>query len=719
MKTYFWPILVTLSLLLFGCGETKDEVKPSIGDALVESLVLEADELAFQMDTGRFLRNASIRDRGQVRGTIERVKVSSVLLDANPYDRSALMSLKTAFKFFQNIVITERDQPRIDRVLNIASTLMVKYAAIQGVALDDLQWEIFSYRFSNGLAPFGSPDIPNFWSIRFVQQERYAINVRGENKTATLMSPTFDLTKALNPGYSLRHSFQVEEHFLPRDFFNRSDILNNAFRVFATEHYKETDEPFKLVTVSGSTINEYQRFLVTDNGLIEDGSITSEVAKKESYPTCSPTVRPEEASQCMTAITPTNRIISKVINLPAKNSLSLALRHRLSSQNENEGARIKIAEVMSTDSAQIDFEKLEWTSITPAKTSKKIWEKQDQFFFDIPAKFSGKKIVLAFEMSSKTPSTTWDLYYAALSARNAGEGWSRVWRNDFSRFGIKDFTEQSIGSPSSKFTSYEASLSNIDEERLWKRVNLGKLPLGLNFNTVDSGINSLEEFAGKKVTMAFVFQNNGALGNHILSWSIERFELYGVVENLTYVARPQPFDPNAQDNLGKPVWRQNFAEDLLGDLEQVTLQGNPAEFRGEEYNGDKYVRGGDINTEGTKLLYSAPIDLKDTLAPAVRIDHSIKFYEGIYQDEHDLRLVIAEEVPGMDIKDLNWIRVNFELNNPPGDNRNRYKSEFVLIPEALRNKNIRIGWSHRSRDKSSPAWQIFDTEVRDIPELLE
>ena len=719
MKTYFWPFLISLSLLLAGCGDNQDEVKPSIGDPLIESLVQEADELAFQMDTGRILRNASLRDRGQVRGTIERVKVSSVLLDADPFNRSALMSLKTAFKFFQNIVITERDQPRIDKVLNSARSLMVKYAAIQGVPLDDLQWEIFSYRFSDGISPFGSSDIPNFWSIRFVQQERYAVNVRGENKTATLLSPTFDLSNAKNPGYSIRHSFQLEKHYLPRDFFNRSDILNNAFRAFVTEKYNDNNEPYKLVTVSGSKITTYERFLVTDNGLIKDGQISSNEAKEGEYLTCSPMVRPEQSKKCVKEIAPVSRIISKVINVPAKNSISLALRHRLSSQNEKEGARIKIAEVTNLDNDKIDHEKLEWTSITPAKTSKKTWEKQDQFFFDIPTKYAGKKILLAFEMNATTPSTTWDLYYSALSAKNEGEKWSRFWRNDFSRFGVKDFTHQATGNPTQKFSTFEAKVSDTKEERLWKRISLGKLPIGLNFNTVDSGINSLEEFAGKKITIAFVYENNASLGNHILSWAIERFELYGVLENLQYVTRPQPFDPNAQDNLGKPLWRQNFSEDLLGDLEQITLSGDPAMFRGEERNGDKYVRGGDVNTEGTKLLYSAAIDLDGTVAPAIRIEHTIKFYEGIYKDDNDVRLVIAEDIPGKEIADLDWTRVTFELNNPPGDNWNRYKSEFVLIPENLKNKKVRVGWSHRSRDKSSPAWQIMDTEIRDIPELLE
>jgi hypothetical protein len=128
---------------VIGTGKSVDEVQSQISDPEVEKLVAEADSFAFLMDTGRVLRNATERDRNQVRGIIERVKASSILLDFDANDRSALMSLKMAFKFFENIVINERDQPRLKEVLDIALRLMVKYAGIQGVAIDDLQWEIF------------------------------------------------------------------------------------------------------------------------------------------------------------------------------------------------------------------------------------------------------------------------------------------------------------------------------------------------------------------------------------------------------------------------------------------------------------------------------------------------------------------------------------------------------------------------------------------------
>lgn len=719
LKTLFIMLPLALPAFLTGCsddsvigtGKSVDEVQSQIGDDDIKQLVAEADGFAFLIDTGRVLRTASERDRLQVRGTIERVKASSILLDFNPNDRAALMSLKTAFKFFEKIVISERDEPRLQQVLDRARGLLVKYAAIQGVAIDDLQWEIFSYRFSNEVTPFGSPDSPNQWSIRFVQQERYAINVRGENKTAILLSPTFDLKNVKNPGYSLRHSFQVEEHFLPRTSFNRSKILSNAFKVMVSTKYNNKIESYDLVSIKGSPLSTYQRFIVAEEGLAEDGTVT--VAEAANLPMCDANPFPADAEKCIVEAAPVNTITTeRTVNIPPKETISLALRHRLNSQGGDQGAKIKIAEDTG------DATTLEWTTISPKRTEKKIWERQDQVFFDIPAQFSGKKVVIAFEMADRRESTTWDLYYAALSVKNNGERWSRVWRHDFGRFGLKGFKVTTQGNAKNTFKELKLNPTNINEPRLWTRIGLGKLPTGLNFNTIDSGVIGLEEFVGKKTTLAMVYQNNNDLGNHILSWSIERFELLGVTDELSYEERPIPFDPDAQDALGKSLYRHNFENIQIGDLEQVTLSGAPAQFRNDERNGKKWVRAGDMNTEGEQLLYSPVIDLAGVAAPYVRIKQTLNFYKGKYKAEKDVRLQVAEATEGAEAKDLNWQIIDFPLNSPPGSDWKQYKSEFAPLPANLTGKKIRIGWYHRSRDDSSPAWQIIDTELRDIPELL-
>lgn len=500
---YFIYLNIMLGLLSFTSCSDGDEVVQSQMDSGAQELVAEANKLTFLLESGRILRSSSQRDFLQVQSMVEAVKVSAILLGENPFNRSALLRLKGVVEFYDKVFISERDKPRINEVFDRAYSLMVRFANVQGINVEDVRWTLFSYRFSEDISPFGSSDVPNQWSLQFVQQERYAIRVRGENKQAVLLSPTFDLTNVKNPAFQLRHSFQVEEHFIPRPFFNREQILNEAFRVYVSTTYKDGD--------------------------------------------------------------------------------------------------------------QVNF-------------------------------------------------------------------------------------------------------NNRDQ---WRRVSLGTLPLGLNFNTVDSGLIPIREFAGKKITMAMVYRNGDDIGNHILAWAIERFELYGVSDVFKYKKRPQPFDPEAQDALGTVIWEHDFNDVQIGDLQQVTLDGSPADFRGTERNGSKYVQAGNRGTQGTQLLYTRPIDLSGAQAPHIRIEHTINFYDQQYQEKKNVKLVVAVDDPGKPVEQLNWIPVDFELNNPPGSDWSIYKTEFMLIPSELQGKTIRIGWSHTSEDDSSPAWQIHQTDLRDIPELLE
>lgn len=505
MKALTLHLLLTLMLLagLTSCGDTEDVVVSGVSDPQVAELVQESDELTFLITTQRILRSAAQRDREQIEGTLSRIKTASMLLDANPQDRSALMSLRAGVEFYSNIIVSERDQPRINKVFDKGRSLLVKYANLQGVPLEDLQWRLFSYRFSEDVSPFGSSDTPIDWSIRFVQQDRYAISARGRNKSSVLLTPTFDLSNVKNPAYSIRHMYQVEEGFPPKPTFDRSLILNTAFRVYVSTTYKDGDEP----------------------------------------------------------------------------------------------------------------------------------------------RFSNR--------------------------------------------------------------------------RQWTRVGLGRPPLGLNFHTTESGIISLKEFEGKKITMAFVFTNNEEIQNHQLSWAIERFELHGVSEKLNYKARPVPFDPSVQDGLGKNIWKYDFPSNLLDGVTQVTLSGDPADFRLDGERGN-IVRAGNRDTVGEKLLYTnTVVDLSKVEFPFIRIKHTINHYDQEFQDKFNVRLVVAEDEPGKDPKDFNWIRVPFEKNNPPGSNWNVYVSEFAPIPAELSGKKIRVGWYHKSEGKSSPSWQVHFTELRNISELAE
>lgn len=502
MKALLWTTLLSL-LLLTGCGDTKEVVTQEVSDPEVLTLVQGADELKFQIETSRILRSAALRDRQKVEALIDIVKGNSILLGRNAADTNALTGLATAISEFETVMISERDKPRINEVMQIGRNILVRYADLNGFSLDGYQWLLYSYRFSSSVGNFGSSDIPIEWEVRPIQNERYAISARGTNKTAVLLTPTFDLTNAENPSYQIRHSLRVEEAFPPKDEFNESKIRNVAFRVYVSTSFKDGETP--------------------------------------------------------------------------------------------------------------DF-------------------------------------------------------------RNREK---------------------------------------------WQRVSLGKQPTGRDFHLIDSGLISLKEFKGKKVTMAFVYKNDNSIDNHSLNWAIERFELYGAAKEINVQSRPTPFNPAAQNRIGKKIWKHDFPKKKLEGLEQVTLSGTPNDFVMGEHRGNAFVLMDSFQKPGTKLLSTVdPIDLSEVLNPYIRIKHTINRSSREFQENNYVSLVVAEHEEGKEAKDLNWQVIDFEYDTP-GDSWTVFTTEFVALPEALKGKKVRVGWRHTAEGSTYPTWQFYEADLRDIkPEEL-
>jgi hypothetical protein len=242
----------------------------------------------------------------------------------------------------------------------------------------------------------------------------------------------------------------------------------------------------------------------------------------------------------------------------------------------------------------------------------------------------------------------------------------------------------------------------------FKRLPMGPIPTGLNFDTVDSGIIDLSAYSGKKnVTFAIVFDQQKRLERFSwISWSIERFNLYGLTDTeLPYVSAYIPPIPSS--------WSYQFGEQGFSNLQQVTVEGTPDEFVVGEHGGNKFIKMQNQNARGTKLLFTAPLDLKSLNEPAVQFEHTINFYEGEAKEKKDLRMMVAEYQEGVHPKDLAWETLDFEVG-PDGGSWNVFKSEDLPLPDKFKGKVVRLGWSHTSRDGSTPVWQMISTNIKDL-----
>jgi len=244
----------------------------------------------------------------------------------------------------------------------------------------------------------------------------------------------------------------------------------------------------------------------------------------------------------------------------------------------------------------------------------------------------------------------------------------------------------------------------------FKRLPMGKLPTGLNFNTVDTGIISLSEYAGKKnVTMAIVYDQKFKLDKFsYISWSIERFNIYGLSDGAL------PFESAFVAPI-EPSLNYDFGKDGFTKLQQITVEGKPGRFEGSDHAGTKFIKMQDGKARGTKLLFSAPVDLGTFKRPSVQLEHTINFYSPDAQKHKDLRMVVAEYKEGVNPVDLDWKTLDFKLG-PDGSSWNIFKTEDLELPSELIGKVVRFGWSHTAREGSTPVWQIISMNIKDQSE---
>ncbi len=242
----------------------------------------------------------------------------------------------------------------------------------------------------------------------------------------------------------------------------------------------------------------------------------------------------------------------------------------------------------------------------------------------------------------------------------------------------------------------------------FRRLPMGVLPTGLNFDTVDTGVIPLNDYSGKKnVTFAIVYDQKYKLERFsYISWSIERFNIYGLSDKkLPYVSAYIPPLPSSLE--------YNFGTDGFSKLQQITVDGSPDEFVLGDHNGTKFIKMQNQNARGTKLMFSAPIDISALKKPAVQFEHTINFYEGDAKANNDVRMVVAEYQAGVNPTDLDWKTLDFK-KGPTGDSWDVFKTEDLNLPTELVGKVIRLGWSHTSRDGSTPVWQMISTNIKDL-----
>lgn len=252
MKTLI-ALLLTVSMLA-GCGDDKAYVHGE--DLKQNTLVQDTNQLRNQIAEGNMLSASTRQDRQKIESILTDVRAAAITLQRNPHHKNALLLMVNSMRALTSRTYLQEDQFEMNKFAKNLSAQVQKYARIQGRNITDLEYVLYSYRFSGGLTPFGSFGWDNEksqvaeglkWSTRealdrwFTSVNVYTpSNFTPDNFESWLLTPTFDLTNVRNPKFRIRNGFNLDGKD-PEVPLDAARILNESYMALVSTDYIDGD----------------------------------------------------------------------------------------------------------------------------------------------------------------------------------------------------------------------------------------------------------------------------------------------------------------------------------------------------------------------------------------------------------------------------------------------------------------------------------------------
>lgn len=253
MSREFQRIINTILALLLvvtisSCGD--DTSYRGAENVQSSPLVKEVNKIQLLIAQGILLSNSTVRDRQTLDNIFNDVEAGALKLNLDPNHKGALNLLVNSLRNLRQFGFLQEDESEMNDFFKLVSRQIEKFAKIQGRRVDDIGYTMFSYRFSNGLSPFGNFKTDgNGWTTREALDRWFtSVNIyrpRGRTQ-AWLLSPTFNLENVRNPKFRVRHSYNLRNED-PDHGFSSTRIINNAFKALVSTDYKVGD-PTKTAT---------------------------------------------------------------------------------------------------------------------------------------------------------------------------------------------------------------------------------------------------------------------------------------------------------------------------------------------------------------------------------------------------------------------------------------------------------------------------------------
>ncbi|WP_141735806.1 choice-of-anchor J domain-containing protein [Oligoflexus tunisiensis] len=174
----------------------------------IEDLIAAVHTVEQDFAQGFLLKDATERDRTELKQNLYDLKIATYRLRNNPYDSDALAHLYQAFMVYDKLNLLEDDRARLGGLdVQLRATLDA-VATLQGKTLEGIERPLFQKYFNLELAPFAATKT---WRIDGTRDKKYVI---GDGKaTAWLLSPRMDLSQVGSPAFMVDQA--INERGLP------------------------------------------------------------------------------------------------------------------------------------------------------------------------------------------------------------------------------------------------------------------------------------------------------------------------------------------------------------------------------------------------------------------------------------------------------------------------------------------------------------------------
>lgn len=665
MKTL---LILTLALLFSACGkdsgtkETSFEFKSEVSELTTLS-INELEEVEDHLRNGRVFQRNTTQERNEIRQSLRLMKVGLLKISRNPKSLEALRLLNYYSKIFMSVKLTETDDGLLESFKYSINNTIARIARLNNLTIDQTPWILFKSNFSSGLDQFVTVSTKGDWQPGWAL-DRSFIRVRGEGNKSWLIAPPMNLEGTRQLKLRLHQTLSIDRATRFDDPFDRSQIINNAFKVMVSEDYINGDPEtakWKEHKISGFPIGSdfhAQWSDAIDLSEYENKNISIALLYN------------------MDSRSLGRHFVTWQVNefqvLGTGDTFRTEPRARLEKMYEHFFNQPKLAPYHSVNTLDV----VDW----------------------IPFGFSGKISFVKIESDSNNVDSWMISPKIKLDATET----PTLILKEVVRTPKKGNFKVLI---SESYTGEDPKLTN------W--IELEHFPAGLVaednvWTTFTSKEIDLSSYMGKTFNLAFRYIGDDKT---FRGWELESILIKGkgssVVTNQTITYKNPNTTPEVPVENLKEI---NFFEQKDSWTSKI-IEGTPASFNPVERNGLKYleVSGFTGKNTGTVQLESTLIEIP-TKNPVLQLNQSIRFY-----DPKDRALNLIEVLASAD-DGLTWNPISF-AKLPGANDRTAMDTEWFDM-KAYAGKSIKLAFKYKTDAALNifPSWQLYVLRTGELAE---